>query len=107
MTLPPDTRKLFVLSTGHLTKATAEEHKTYRDDAWLWPIPYGYMTWMWDTDEDSNPSGPAGVPPLADPPPPELFPIIRHLRTLGADDGDYIRFDCDGETLRGLATYDW
>ena len=97
-----DTRRLYVLSTAHLTKQTANNHTTYREDAWLWPIPYGYMTWMWQTDDQMG-----GIPAELRDAPPELIDVIRHLRKLGADDGDYIRFDCDGEILRGLNTYEW
>lgn len=98
----PDIRKAFVLSTAHLTKETADKHSTYSDDAWLCPVPYGYISMFWDPIEaDEVLASP--IPPV----PPELPRIIEYFRALGGDEGDYIRFDCDGEQIQGLPIYHW
>lgn len=36
--------------------------------------------------------------------PDDLFAVLRHAR---AQDCDYVLFDCDGDTIEGLAIFDW
>lgn len=87
-----DERRLFVLSTAHLQRETAEAHNTYKEDGLLWPIPYGYLCWVWEPDDLSA----------------DLREVVNYLRQHHrANSGDYIRFDCDGPKLPGLTTYDW
>ncbi len=93
-----DERRLFVLSTAHLHRKTAESHNTYKEDGYLWPIPYGYICWVWETDDITLPENL----------PPDLREVVDYLRNHNhANSGDYIRFDCDGATLPELTTYDW
>jgi hypothetical protein len=92
-----ETRCLFILSTAHITKQTAETHNQYREDAYLWPVPYGYICWLWD-DQDRATSDM----------PPDLRDCITYLTERhGAGPGDYVRFDCDAAKAEGLKTYDW
>lgn len=93
-----ETRRLIVLSTGHLSKDTAKAHASYRENAVLWPIPYGFICWMWDLEslaaEKDFPH--------------DLRLALEGLQThYNAQEGDYIRFDCDGPVLRRIPTYPW
>ena len=94
----PETRKLWVLSTAHLKKETAQAHNQYDEASALWPLPYGYITWAWDTEDQSTKSC---IPE-------DLLEVLRFLKTHhNASEGDYFRFDCDGPTVPGLKTYTW
>jgi hypothetical protein len=98
MPIYPDLRRLFVVSTAHLSKKTAETHTQYDESNALWPVPYGFVTWSWDVDDQSTCST---IPA-------DLLEVLRFLRdNYGATDGDYFRFDCDGPILPNLKTYDW
>jgi hypothetical protein len=94
----PETRRLIVLSTAHLSKETAQAHSTYQENTLLWPIPYGYICWMWDpeslNEEKETPH--------------DLQIVLQGLKThYNVQEGDYIRFDCDGPVLRKIPTYPW
>jgi len=95
---PLETRRMIVLSTAHLSKGTAQSHSTYREDASLWPIPYGYLCWMWDSHDLVNEKEIPQDLRLA------LEGLQKHY---GAQEGDYIRFDADGPILRRIPTYPW
>ena len=93
-----DQRRLFIISTAHLKRETAEAHNTYDEKGFLWPIPYGYICWMWDLDDFS----------LKKEFMEDIFDIVHYLRqNHKATSGDYIRFDCDAEILPDLKTYNW
>lgn len=85
-------RRVLILSTAHLRKETAEAHNAYREEGFLWPVPYGYICWAWEPEDC----------------PTDLAEIIRHLRAnCQIVAGDYIRFDCDEPPTPGLTTYSW
>ena len=95
MPLYPDLRRLFVVSTAHLSAETAKAHSHYNEKSVLWPIPYGFVTWMWDTNKDD----PQALPH-------DVRAVLLYLqREYNAAEGDYLRFDCDGPVLPNLKTY--
>lgn len=93
-----EVRRMIVLSTSHLAYETAQQHNSYRETAYLWPIPYGYITWMWDRESLQE----------SYQPPQDLVEVLDFLeRKHNVKEGDYIRFDEAGPVLSGLKTYDW
>jgi len=94
-----DQRRLFVLSTAHLKRETAEAHNAYKEKGWLWPVPYGYICWLWDVEDCAC---------VLDTCPKEISEAASYFRQKHqADSGDYIRFDCDGAEIPDLKTYLW
>ena len=92
----PEIDRTLVLSTGHLSKATAQRFEDYKPgdrsciDGHMtdWSI-YGWIFYCWDNDETT---------------PPELMQAAEYARSL---DCKFIRFDCDGPTVSQLPTFEW
>lgn len=88
--------KILVLSTGHLSKETAEKFNSNSGSA-HWPdnlgvpIPYGYLV-------------PAEIQDFEGEVAPEVKACAEYARERGAS---LIRFDCDGSTVEGLKTFEW
>jgi hypothetical protein len=93
MTLPTDT--FLDISTGHLSKATAEMLDATQVKKWPVAGLRGPFGWLVFTHEDSleyrNP-------------PTDLKACLAFARSRGIR---WIKFDCDAETLPDLPTYEW
>lgn len=89
-------QKILVLSTGHLSKETAEKFNSNQDNA-HWPdnlgvpIPYGYLI-------------PAEIETYEGDVAPEVKACAKYAHDQGAV---FVRFDCDGPAVDGLETFEW
>lgn len=90
-----EVRQFLTLSTGHVSEATAQMLETtpIKD----WPVCGGhfgtYGWFMYAHDEDCE----GDIPP-------ELMVIFDYARANGCN---YVLFDCDGDTVDQLPTFDW
>lgn len=89
-------RRLIVISTGHLTEATARLLDVM--PCRQWPClggRYGEYGWfVYAHDENSG----------ADSVPEDLFAVMLWARKQGCD---HVLFDCDGSIMDELAHFDW
>ncbi|CAM5277496.1 hypothetical protein ATER59S_00342 [Aquamicrobium terrae] len=94
----PETHRFVVLSTAHVTAATARLLNDTRAEDW--PCaggPYGNYGWFVYAHEENLQVGARAIPD-------DLFGIMQWARKLRFK---YILLDCDADTVDGLATYDW
>lgn len=92
-------RKLLVLSTSHVTKATADLLNS-TDAATEWPGcggPYGEYGWMFYCSEENNGEGDRHIPD-------ELFAVMQFARANGCDN---VLLDRDSDPVDGLPTWEW
>lgn len=88
----PEILNMLVLSTGHISWATAE---ILNKDPMTWPVsggtsPYGWFLYAHDEVDDSCPE--------------DLAAAYVFARSHGCS---YIHFDCDGPTVEELPSYAW
>jgi hypothetical protein len=88
-----DTRKLAVISTGHVSKETAELfNSTHREK---WPAcggPFNVFGWFMYID------------PYADDTPDDLKIVFTYLDAQGFE---YVLFDCDASCVTDLPLFEW
>lgn len=88
-------RKTLVLSTSHVTKATAKMLDSTPCSEW--PAvggPYGTYGWFFYAHDEN-------CEPLM---PDDLFAVMTFANANGCDN---VLFDCDALEVDGLPTYDW
>lgn len=94
----PDLRRFIVLSTSHVSAATAKRlEDTPVED---WPClggPYGGYGWFLYAHDENAGTGDDEIPA-------DLFAVMAWVRKQGCD---YLLLDCDGDEVEGLPTYDW
>lgn len=92
-------RKLLVLSTSHVTKATADLlNSTDAVTSWPWcGGPYGEYGWMFYCAEENNGEGDRHIPD-------DLFAVMQFARANGCDN---VLLDRDSEPVDGLPTWEW
>lgn len=87
-------RPTLFLSTAHLSRDTARSFEQPegegRPTPWADPIQHGYFCYAYEETEEPFPA--------------DLAACCRKARQVGAE---YLRFDCDADTIPGLSTYDW
>lgn len=87
-------RKTLMLTTGHLTEATAKMLDT--TPAKDWPViggPYGTYGWQMYAHDDNDGTIPD-----------DLWAVCEFANANGAD---LVVFDCDANPVDGLPTYEW
>ena len=93
-----DRRSIVVISTAHISEATASRLDTTPVEEWPWAGgrygPYGWFLYAHDEN--------AGVGDEAIPD--DLMAVMKWVFSQGCD---YVLFDRDGDTVEGLAVYDW
>ena len=96
--------KMLTLSTAHLRKGTMTEMDANDiDGIVLWPKgEYGYFVWIPDVgiDRANNCPAPFEYPDAV---PNELRLALEFGREHGCE---FVCFDCDGDTVEGLVTYE-
>lgn len=94
----PETRRLVVLSTSHVSEATAKRFDETKADEW--PCvggPYAYYGWFVYAHEENFGIGMDAIPD-------DLLAVMQWARRHRFE---YILFDCDAETVDELPVYDW
>ncbi len=84
-------RKILVRSTAHLTPATLASLNAGTDQSpySVDPVSYGFLLYAHDERPDGAPD--------------DVWAICVKARELGCD---YVKLDCDAETLDGLEAFD-
>jgi len=90
----PEIQWSLTVSTVHLSDKTRRLLEDARLDVLTIPFGYGWILWV---DEDHL---------LADPPTlePDALAVMRLARDQGCQ---WVKFDCDGPQIEGLAEYEW
>lgn len=89
-----DIYKTLTISTAHLSPATA---RAFANDAYSVPLFFNWGAFGWIVYCHV----PAGVWMKEHP---ELLPIFALAHE---HDCEWVRFDCDGDKVEGLRTWDW
>lgn len=94
----PDLRRFLVLSTAHVSEATAKrlDGSPVAD----WPClggPYGEYGWFLYAHDENAGVGKDRIPD-------DLFAVMTYVRKQGYD---YLLLDCDGDEVADLPCFDW
>lgn len=94
----PETRRFVVISTAHVSEATAKRLDNTSPKEW--PCvggPYGEYGWFLYAHDENAGVGPDAIPD-------ELFDVMSWARRQGFD---YILFDYDADQVAELPAFDW
>jgi hypothetical protein len=93
-----EVRRFVVISTGHVTKATAKRLDAMSPQHW--PCaggPYGPYGWFVYAHDENAGEGDDAIPD-------DLFAVMSWARGEGFD---YVLLDHDGDMIDALASFDW
>ncbi len=102
-TEPLELRRCVVLSTGHLTQATAlaaDMSSTPDNDEHLFRTEYGYFAYLSQTHEPAMPDDYWECCQY-------VHERLKQLPDYNEDEAIYLMFDRDGPRMDGLPHYDW
>lgn len=94
----PEVHQFIVISTSHLSEATANRLDNTPASIWPWHGgPFSYYGWFVYAHKENLGSDDDAIPD-------DLFAAMTWARNQGFE---YLLFDRDADIVEGLATYDW